>query len=68
MSICHTPAARRASIWMSTFDLDVMIPDHADIDGEFEALCVNTGERIRIKGWLIEDIDWLTDAPASGEA
>ena len=42
-------------------DLDVMVADDADLDGTFDAVCVDTGERLRVNGWLISDIEEITE-------
>lgn len=38
------------------YDLDVLVDDDADLDGSFDAVCVETGETLRINGWLIEEL------------
>lgn len=40
-----------------TVDLDVFVDDDADLDGTFDAIDADTGERLRINGWLISDIE-----------
>lgn len=40
-----------------TNDLDVLVDENADLDGTFEAICVETGDRLRVNGWLISDIE-----------
>lgn len=38
-------------------DLDVLVRDDADMDGAFEAICNDTGETLRINGWMIESCE-----------
>lgn len=40
-----------------TNDLDVTVADDADLDGTFEATCNDTGEILRINGWMISEIE-----------
>lgn len=40
-------------------ELDLLVPDHADLDDEFEAFDNETGERVRVKGWLIDSLEEL---------
>jgi hypothetical protein len=40
-------------------DLDVLVDDDADLDGEFTATCLDTGETLRVRGWMIADIEEL---------
>lgn len=40
-------------------DLDVLVPDHTDLDGEFEAFDRESGERIRVRGWMIDSVEEL---------
>ena len=58
---------RHAIIDGCGYTLDVTVADDADLDDEFEATCNDTGDRLRIKGWLIESIEWQPDLPM-GEA
>ena len=40
-------------------ELDVTVDgtiDDVDLDGTFIALCNDTGERLRVNGWLADDI------------
>lgn len=40
-------------------DLDVLVDSHADLDGEFEGICTDTGEVLSIKGWMISELEQL---------
>lgn len=42
-------------------ELDVTVPADTDLDGPFKALCNDTGETIRVNGWLIESVTDITD-------
>lgn len=42
-------------------DFDVMVADDADLDGAFDAVCVESGERVRINGWQAETIEKIED-------
>jgi len=35
-------------------DLTVWVRAEADLDGEFEAICDDTGDRLRVNGWMFE--------------
>jgi len=48
-------------------DLNVMVDDSADLDGAFDAICCDTGETLRVKGWMIEEIEKI-DEPQLTEA
>lgn len=43
----------------SQYDLDILCSENADLDGTFTAVCMDTGEELRINGWLFtfEEID-----------
>ena len=36
------------------YDLTVWVEADADLDGEFAAICDDTGERLNIHGWMFE--------------
>ncbi|KQX19348.1 MULTISPECIES: hypothetical protein [unclassified Sphingomonas] len=55
---------RSATIEMGPYTLDVTFSADADLDGTFEAVCNDTGEILRINGWLIEDIDYTDGVEA----
>lgn len=38
-------------------DLDLTVDDDTDLDGSFVGTCNETGDRLRISGWLAESID-----------
>lgn len=38
-------------------DLDVFVSEDADLDGTFDAICADTGETLRVNGWLIAEIE-----------
>jgi hypothetical protein len=44
---------------MST--LHVSFPEDTDLDDEFLAFCHDEQEMIRVKGWMIEDVDYITE-------
>ncbi len=37
--------------------LDVFVDPAADLDGSFDATDAETGERLRINGWMIESME-----------
>ncbi len=39
------------------YSLELEVADDADLDGQFEALCLDTGERLRVNGWMIENVE-----------
>lgn len=43
----------------SECDLEGDVADDADLDGQFELRCADTGERLMVNGWLfiVERID-----------
>ncbi|MCP3730424.1 hypothetical protein M9978_08280 [Sphingomonas sp. MG17] len=43
-------------------DFDVYVADDADLDGTFDAICAEDGERVRINGWQAETIEKIDDA------
>lgn len=43
-------------------DFDVLVADDADLDGSFDAICVEDGERVRIHGWMADTIEKIDDA------
>jgi hypothetical protein len=45
-------------------DLDVLVEDGADFDGSFHAIDVETGDTLRIHGWLIDTIEPLAEVDA----
>jgi hypothetical protein len=47
----------------STNDLDVLVADDADMDGAFDALCLETGEVLRINGWQATAIEAIGEGP-----
>lgn len=49
---------RSAIIEMGPYTLDVTFSADADLDGTFSAVCNDTGDKLSINGWLIEDIDY----------
>lgn len=46
-------------IEMSTYSLEVAVADDVDLGEAFEATCLNSGDRLRIHGWLIESVEEL---------
>lgn len=48
---------KRLLIDMGPYSLDVTVADEADTEGAFDATCNDTGERLRIKGWLIDNVE-----------
>lgn len=53
---------RCVQVDIGPYSLDLTIAADADTDGEFEATCNDTGERLLVKGWLIENIEETEDA------
>lgn len=47
----------RYFIEMGFYSLDVTVSPDADLDGTFTARCNDTGETLRINGWLIDSIE-----------
>lgn len=39
-------------------ELELIVNDDVDLDGSFDAVCADTGERLRINGWnwVFEDV------------
>lgn len=48
----------RAIIDFGTETLDVLIPTGTDLDEAFDAIDAETGEPVRINGWLIDHIEY----------
>ncbi|MFY9350650.1 MAG: hypothetical protein WBL20_17150 [Sphingobium sp.] len=48
----------RAIIEYGCDTLDVLIPTGTDLDDAFDAIDAETGESLRINGWMIENIDF----------
>jgi hypothetical protein len=46
----------------SEVDLDLAYPAGADLDGRFDATCLDTGDRLQVNGWL------FVREPADGDA
>lgn len=46
----------RAIIDMGTHTLDVLIPTGTDLDDAFDAIDAESGEPVRINGWMIDHI------------
>jgi hypothetical protein len=40
-------------------DLEVEVAENTDFDDQFEAWCIDTGERLLINGWNLVDIEEL---------
>lgn len=38
-------------------ELDVFVEDDTDLNGAFDAICAETGERLRVRGWMISQIE-----------
>lgn len=45
---------RLIDLTSSAYDLTVWVEAGADLDGTFEAICDDTGERLRVNGWMFE--------------
>lgn len=39
--------------------LELEVDDAAELDEEFEGRCLDTGETLRVKGWLISTVEEL---------
>lgn len=50
-------AAKRLLLNLGPYSLDVTVAADADLDGQFEATCNDTGDRLLINGWMIDDIE-----------
>lgn len=48
----------RAIIDYGCETLDVLIPTGTDLDDAFDAIDADTGEHLRINGWMIEHIEF----------
>ncbi len=46
------------------YDLDVLVPEDADLDGTFDAIDVESGDTLRINGWMIESIEEVEEVAA----
>ena len=44
-------------------DLDVLVADDADMDGTFDAICIETGDMLRINGWQATAVEAIGDGP-----
>lgn len=42
---------------MGCYSLELEVADDIDMDGEFDATDLNTGEQLRINGWLIDSVE-----------
>lgn len=45
-----------------TTDFDVFVDADADLDGTFDAIDAETGERVRINGWMATDLELIEEA------
>lgn len=52
---------KRAIMDMGPYTLDLTVKDDIDLDDTFEAICNDTGEKLRVNGWLVENIEWMED-------
>lgn len=48
----------RAIIDLGPYTLDVIIPTGTDLGDAFDAIDAETGEPVRINGWLIDNIEY----------
>jgi hypothetical protein len=46
-------------IEMGWHSLEVAVADDVDLDDAFEATCLDTGELLRINGWLMASVEEL---------
>lgn len=46
--------SRLIDLTSEAYDLTVWVKADADMDGQFEAICDDTGERLAINGWMFE--------------
>ena len=49
---------QRAIIDMGPYTLDVLIPIGTDLEDAFDAIEADSGESLRINGWLIDNIEF----------
>lgn len=56
---------RHIQLESDMYDFEVEVDDDVDLDGTFDALCVETGERLRINGWMFIATD-ITDSDLNG--
>lgn len=42
-----------------TTDLDALVDDGADLDGEFRATCMDTGDTLTVRGWMLTAVEEL---------
>lgn len=54
----------RYLIEMRERSLDVTVAEDADLDDRFVATCNDTGERIRVSGWLMDSCELVEDETA----
>lgn len=52
----QTDFTRLIDLTSSAVDLTVWVKADADLDDAFEAICDDTGERLRVNGWMFEVI------------
>lgn len=38
-------------------DLQGLVPSGSDLDGEFTMVCDYTGESLRVRGWMVTDLE-----------
>uniref|UniRef100_A0A6M3XL32 Uncharacterized protein n=2 Tax=root TaxID=1 RepID=A0A6M3XL32_9ZZZZ len=50
----QTDFTRLIDLTSSAVDLTVWVKADADLDDAFEAICDDTGERLRVNGWMFE--------------
>ena len=48
----------RAIIDLGPYTLDVLIPIGTDLNDAFDAIDAESGESVRINGWLIDNIEF----------
>lgn len=42
-----------------TYSLELEVADDVDLDDRFPATCLETGDRLMINGWMIENVEEL---------
>jgi hypothetical protein len=47
----------RLLVEMGPYSLDLSVDDETDLDGTFDAVDNDTGERLRVNGWLIDSTE-----------
>lgn len=50
---------KRLLVEMGFYSLEVDVADDVDLDDRFPAVCAESGDRLFINGWMIENVEEL---------